>query len=42
MHKSFQDMSVTSMQNACFAKYRIFKTQMIKVYRSGRTFNIEL
>ena len=35
-------MSVTSMQNACFTKERNFKAQMVKVYKSGSTFNIEL
>ena len=30
------------MQNASFAKDRNFKTQMIKVYKSGSTFNVEL
>ena len=38
----FQDISIMSMQNGCFAKERNFKAQMVKVYKSGSTFNIEL
>ena len=35
-------MSVTSMQSACFTKERNFKAHMVKIYKSGSTFNIEL
>ena len=34
-----QDLSIKSMQNACFAKERNFKAQMVKVLKSGSTFN---
>ena len=34
-----QDFSIKSMQNACFAKERNFKAQMVKVLKSGSTFN---
>ena len=35
----FQDVSVMSMQNACSAEEHTLKVQIVKVHKSGSTFN---